>query len=183
MSKVQEAGEGKRLPAGKYIAVIKDVQDFPDKEYLKVIYDIAEGEYKGYYEDLRKRFPDGQWIGAYVKSYKQTALPMFKRFCSAVSKSNGQFIFDGNTVNADERTLIGKRLGIILGEEEYYSNSGDLRTRLYVYSECPVDALDSRKIPECKHVKDDRTMADTSANAADNSFMNIEEGTADEVPF
>lgn len=179
MTNVQEAGEGRRIPAGKYIIIIRKAEDVSDKEYLKITYDIADGEYKGYYDDMRKRFPDSQWIGAYVKSYKQKALPMFKRFCSAVSKSNGGFIFDGNTVNADETTLIGKKLGIVLAEEEYYSNSGELRTRLFVHSECPIDRLESMRVPECKRLKDDKTMA----KPADDSFMTIEEGAADEVPF
>jgi len=171
---VQEAGEQQRLMAGAYNCVIRKVEDFPDKEYLKVTYDIAEGDFAGHFDAIREDHPDWLWIGAYVKSYKATALPMFKRFCSAISKSNGNFIFDGGTINADESTLIGKRLGLILREEEYYSNSGDKRTRLAVYSECPVDKLDTAKVPDLKKLVEP-TKAD--------DFMAIPEGAEDDCPW
>lgn len=175
---VQEAGGFITLPAGIYTCVIRNVEDYPDREYLKVTYDIAEGEFKGYYDDIRSNHPDWSWSGAYVKSYKEKALPMFKRFCTAVSKSNGNFIFDGNTVNADEKTLIGKKLGIVLGEEEYWSNSGDKKTRLYVAREFPTDKAADQKIPDKKLLKDEKAAAE-----AVNSFMNVPEGETDEIPF
>lgn len=154
MTNVQEAGEFRRPEPGAYHCVIKAVEDISDKEYLKVGYDIAEGEYKDYYTNLRKEHPDWAWSGVYVKSYKQSALPMFKRFCSAISKSNGGYVFDGGAVNSDEKTLIGKHIGIVFQEEEYYSNSGDKRTRLIVYSECPVDKIADQKVPKLKALKE-----------------------------
>lgn len=178
LTNISEAGESKRLPAGAYICKITNVQDVSDKEYLKVSYDIAQGEFAGYYESIRKEHPDWEWVGAYVKSYKTAALPMFKRFCSAVSKSNGNFIFDGGAINADESTLKGKQLGLLLREEEYYSNSGDIRTRLIVHSEFPIDKLDDQKIPEVKKLKQENRPASMPAD-----FMSIPDGNTDEVPF
>ena len=128
MSNVQEAGSNTRLPAGAYICSIVDVADLPDKEYLKVTYDIAQGEHKGYYGELRASHPDWAWVGAYVKSYKQAALPMFKRFCNAVNKSNSNFVFDGNTVNADEKTLIGKLIGKI-GQKKVSRSATSVSTK------------------------------------------------------
>ena len=178
MTNVKESGDFTTLPAGAYICVIRNVEDFADKEYLKVTYDIAEGEFKGYYDEIRSNHPDWSWSGAYVKSYKEKALPMFKRFCSAVSKSNGNFVFDGNTVNADEKTLIGKRIGIVLGEEEYWSNSGDKRTRLYVSKEFAVDKIADQKIPNKKLLEDEG-----SKNESINSFINVPEGADSDIPF
>ena len=177
MTNVKESSDFTTLPAGAYICIIRNVEDFEDREYLKVTYDIAEGEFKGYYDDIRNSHPDWSWSGAYVKSYKEKALPMFKRFCSAVSKSNGNFVFDGGKVNADERTLIGKKLGIVLGEEEYWSNSGDKRTRLYVSKEFPVDKLADQKVPNKKLVKDEPARGDI------NAFVNFPEISEEEVPF
>jgi hypothetical protein len=175
MTNVQEAGDFTRLPAGAYICKITNVEDIPDKEYLKVSYDIAEGTYAGYYTKTREDHPDWAWVGAYVKSYKTKALPMFKRFCSAVSKSNGAFVFDGSTVNADERTLIGKRIGIVLQEEEYYSDSGEKRTRLIVNKEFPVDKLAEQKVPAPKLLPEDPNGAE--------AFVAVASGTAEEIPF
>lgn len=173
LANVQEAGDFKRVPAGAYVCMIKKVEDFPDREYLKVTYDIASGEYAGYYEETRANHPDWTWTGAYVKSYKTKALPMFKRFCSAVSKSNGNFVFDGGAVNADESTLIGKLVGLVLQEEEYYGNDGNKRTRLIVNKEVPVDKLTDQKIPARKTI--DEPMTGTMAEIAP--------GIDEEIPF
>lgn len=176
LTNVQEAGESRRLPAGAYICKITTVTDIPEKEYLKVAFDIDQGEYKGYYAEIRKNHPDWEWVGLYVKSYKPAALPMFKRFCSAVSRSNGNFVFDGGSVNADETTLVNKSIGLVLRDEEYYSNSGDLKTRLIVHSEFPVDKLADQKVPEPKRVE--KVKPTTTED-----FMSIPAGAADEVPW
>lgn len=174
MTNVQEAGEFKRPGAGAYICGITKVEDVSDKEYLKVTYDIIEGEFKGYYKEMRENNPEWAWAGAYVKSYKTAALPMFKRFCTAVSRSNGNFVFDGNTVNADEQTLVGKKIGLLFGEEEYYGNDGELKTRLYVVREFSIDKLNEQKVPEIKKIKEDKPK-DSSANA---EWMKVPEGEA-----
>lgn len=177
---VQEAGEFTRPEAGAYICTITAVEDIEDKEYLKVSYDIAEGEFKGYYSEMRTNNPDWKWAGAYVKSYKPAALPMFKRFCTAVSRSNGSFVFDGDEVNADEKTLIGKKIGLLLGEEEYYGNDGEKKTRLYVVREFSTDKLKDQKVPKLKTIKEDDS---SSAPNTDNDFVNVPEGTPEETPF
>lgn len=157
LTNVQEAGEFSRPAPGAYICGIYKVEDFPKKEYLKVTYDIVEGEFKGYYEDMRKNNPDWEWAGAYVKSYKKAALPMFKRFCTAVSRSNKNYVFDGNT-NSDEKTLKGKKIGLILGEEEYEGNDGTIKTRLYVVREFSIDKIGEQKVPELKKLKVENTV-------------------------
>lgn len=178
---VTEAGEYKTLPAGAYICVIRNAEDIPDKEQLAITYDVAAGEYKGYYDEIRDRHPDWTYIGRYTKSYKPKALPFFKRFCTAISKSNGNFVFDGGSVNSDERTLIGKKLGLMFGEEEYYSNSGDLRTRLYVAFEFSADKINEQKIPAVKRIKED---AKTEPKKADTGFIDVPANATDDfVPF
>lgn len=164
LTNVQEAGEFKRPGAGAYICGIVKAEDVADKEYLKITYDIIEGEFKGYYQEMRENNPEWTWAGAYVKSYKSAALPMFKRFCTAVSRSNGNFVFDGNTVNADESTLKGKKIGLLLGEEEYYGNDGEKKTRLYVVREFSIDKIGEQKVPELKKIKEEKP-TESSANA------------------
>ena len=122
MTNVQEAGEFSRPTPGAYICGIYKAEDVSDKEYLKITYDIVDGEFKGYYEEMRKNNPDWGWAGAYVKSYKESALPMFKRFCTAVSRSNGKFVFDGGKVNHDEKTLKGKKVGLLYRNKEWEYN-------------------------------------------------------------
>lgn len=176
LNNVQEAGEFKTLPAGAYICKIISAVDHPDKEYLLITYDIARGEYTGYYGEMRINHPDWTSVGTFYRSYKSTALPMFKRFCTAVSKSNMNFVFDGN-INADEHTLAGKLIGIVLGEEEYYSNSGDLKTRLVVAKEFPCAELDKQKVPALKKLPADNTGAQNSYATA------VADSSMEEVPF
>ena len=103
---------------------------------------------------------------------------MFKRMCSAVTKSNKGFIFDGND-HCDESTLIGKKVGMILGEEEYIGNDGAKKTKLYVARE--VDVADIKagkfKIPAIKKLEE------SSDKKQDDDFMNIPENADEETPF
>ena len=178
IASVQEAGgDSKRLPAGAYVCEYTSVEDNPKKNYLYMEFDIAEGEFKGYFEELEERA--GFWAGKCYRSYKENALPMFKRMCSAVTKSNKGFIFDGNE-HCDESTLIGKKVGMILGEEEYIGNDGSVKTRLYVARELSIDDLKAGKfkIPEIKKVSDEP--AEVKQN---DEFMNIPEDSDEETPF
>lgn len=176
IASVQEAGESKRLPAGGYIVKYTKVEDNPEKNYLFMEFDIAEGEYRGYYEDLYDRIDF--WAGRCFRSYTEKALPMFKRMCSAVTKSNKGFIFDGNE-HCDESTLVGKKVGMILGEEEYIGNDGSTKTRLYVAREISVDDIKAGKfkIPALKKLAED------TAKPNNDGFMNVPEGTDEEMPF
>ena len=176
LNDVQEAGEFKRVKPGAYICKITAVEDVTAKEYLKISYDIDDGEFKGYYSEMRENHPDWLWAGAYVRSYKETALGLFKRFCSAVSKSNGSYVFDAGDVNSEERTLVGKRIGLILQEEEYNSNTGDIRTRLKVAREFPIDKLAEQTVPDIIR------LPHTGSCDSSNSVF-VEPGIDEEVPF
>jgi len=173
LSNVQEAGSGNKLPAGGYICRIGFAEDKPDKSYILVQYDIAEGEFANYYGDRQRANPTWGWGGNLYKSYKQNALPMFKRFCSCVTKSNPGYLFDGNT-NADEKTLAGKLIGLVLGEEEYAGNDGTIRTRLYCVTELPVDDIRAGKfkVPEKKPLKTTST-----------GFTDVSNGDDSDLPF
>ena len=178
MTNVQEAGEFPKLTPGGYVCRYTNVEDKPDKEYLYMEFDIAEGEFKDYYKQMNENLKF--WGGRLFRSYKEKAQPMFKRMCSAVTKSNPGFLFDGNT-NADEKTLVGKLVGIVLGEEEYVGNDGSVKTRLYVYTEKSVDDIRSGnyKVPALKKLAD---ASPTASTTADTGFMNVSDG-AEEVPF
>ena len=179
IASVQEAGDSKRMPAGAYICKYTKVEDNAEKSYLYMEFDVVEGEYQGYFEELADRLDF--WAGRCYRSYTDKALPMFKRMCSAVTKSNKGFIFDGNE-HCDESTLVGKKVGMILGEEEYIGNDGSVKTRLYVAREISLDDLKAGKfkIPELKKVNETTT---TTTSTSDDGFMNIPEGTDEETPF
>ena len=180
LKEVQEATDNTRLVPGGYVCKITKVEDVPKKEYLYVEYDIAKGDFEGYYESLNERL--GFWGGRFYKSYKESALGMFKRFCSAVSKSNNGYVFDGET-NTDESTLVGKLIGLVLCEEEYIGNDGNIKTRLYVDKEVTVDDIANnnfklkplKKLPEEKRAEVE--------GPADASFIEVPKTDKDDLPF
>ena len=177
LAEVQEADTGLGLKAGGYVCKITNVEDVPSKEYLYVEFDIAEGEFKDYYKKLQeaKNF----WGGSFYKSYKEKALPMLKRFCSAVTKSNAGYIFDAGTQNSDEKTLKGKLIGLVLFEEEYIKNNGEIGRRLKVDYECDVEKIRKGefKVKELKKLPEDQRPKENT------DFMNIPDNSADEIPF
>jgi hypothetical protein len=148
---VEATQEFKKLVPGGYVCGIVNVEDCPDKEYLKVFYDITADEFKGYFKQLfdAKRF----WGGSFFKSYKETALPFFKGFLTAIEKSNAGFT--ANNFDGDITKLKGKYIGLVLGEEEYISKENEVKKRLYVAQVHSIDKIKSNdfKVPELKKVE------------------------------
>ena len=135
------SGEIARPQAGGYICKIVNVVDVPMNhttgkgDYLKIEYDIAEGDFRGYYKALVDRF-GGTWNASLIRSYKESALGMFKHFMNCVEKSNKNYEWDWN-----ETGLIGKTVGFVLGEEEYENSMGQVKTRLAVKQVKTVDEI------------------------------------------
>ena len=180
LKNVQEASDSTRLPAGGYVCKYTKVEDVSSKEYLYMEFDIAKGDFAGYFQSLYDTY--GFWGGRCYRSYKEKALPMFKRMCSAVSKSNNGFVFDGEK-NTDEKTLEGKLVGLVLCEEEYIGNDGNIKTRLFVDKECSVDDIvrGNFKVKPLKKLPDEeRTEVE---EPADTSFMNIPNTDQTSLPF
>lgn len=140
--KVQENGGGfKRIPDGAYIVGVKKVEDVSDKEFLRLELDICKGEYKNWYQqqyDADKR-ETKYWPrdGVLVRSYKENALPFFKGFITAITKSNPKFEWKWN-----EQDLKNKVFGVVVGTEEYLRKNGGVGTRPYIDSVHSVEAIE-----------------------------------------
>ena len=117
-----------------YICVITGVEDFPDREYLKVEFDILEGDYQSYFTRLAAGL--NFWAGSFIRSYKPKAQPFFKGFLTAVKQSNPGFVF-----NNDENSLLSKTVGLVIGDEEYVGQDGKVKKRYYVEAVRSVDAI------------------------------------------
>lgn len=128
LNEVEELREVKRPVAGGYVCKIVNVINEPSREYLKISFEIVEGEFKGYSSYIYNNY-NFYPISTFV-SYKEKALPFFKKFLSQVEKSNNIKFNLSNTF--DESSLNGKFLGVILNQEEYTDNNGNLKTRLVV---------------------------------------------------
>lgn len=130
--------------AGGYVCIITGVEDVPEKEYLRVSYDIAEGEYKGFYSQRKK---DMGWdCPVTIRSYKEKALGFFKGFVTSVEKSNNGFKWDGKT----ESQFVKKGVGLVLRKEKYLNSKNEEKVRLVVDSIHSVDAIRNGdfKVPE-----------------------------------
>ena len=157
--KVQENSGGfKRIPDGAYIVGVKKVEDVSDKEFLRLELDICKGEYKNWYQqqydaDNRetKYWPRD---GVLVRSYKEKALPFFKGFITAVTKSNPKFEWKWN-----EQDLKNKVFGIVVGTEEYLKKNGGVGTRPYIDSVHSVEAIEKGDytVPDVKKLDPTKT--------------------------
>ena len=131
-------GDFQRMPAGGYVVTILDVRtkgedygrvvDYPEeKQYIKLIYDIAEGEFAGKYSDDYWQGPDKDYGHQIFFSWKN--MGAFKGNVRVFEESNPGFDFMA-AFNADRYDLfVGKKLGIVLGEEEYIGNDGSVKKR------------------------------------------------------
>ena len=168
--KVEEPQEYKRMVSGGYICKITTVTDVPDKEYLKIEYDIASGDFKDYYKDLNeaKKF----WGGNFIRSYSEKAESFFRGFLTALENSNPGFIFDN-----DITKFVGKNIGLVLGEEEYIKKDETLSTRLYVYQVRSIIRIKENDfvVPKFKKLK-----VDPSEKAA---FEKLLASGSEELPF
>lgn len=108
---IQEKGEMKYLQPGVYVCKILRVEDVKDKQYLKVEFDIYEGENKGYFAERFERYK--RWSGTYYASYKDQSQSSFKRFITAVENSNTGFKW-----NWIETQLVGKVVVFAFGRVE-----------------------------------------------------------------
>ena len=165
-----EKGFGGPEPGG-YVLKIINVEDVPGKEYLKIDYDFADGEYANHYLSLFDKF--GFWGGTMYKSYKEKSLGWFKAFISDVEASNSGYKWDN-----DEKKLEGKLFGAVLGSEEYRSNDGEIKESLKVKKTLPVqDIRDGKfKIPKLKKLEE----SNTSNEVVDASAQIID---TDDIPF
>lgn len=115
----------RRPVPGGYAARITRVEDNEEKEYLRIEWDFADGEFKDANRECFDAY--GFWPLSFVCSYKETARRYFKAFKTAVEESNRNYVFRN-----DPQSLVGKYIGVVLGEEEYISKKNELRTRCYV---------------------------------------------------
>jgi len=179
LENVNEATEYKSVAPGGYICGITKVENVEGKEYLKVEYDIAEGEFKNYYRELfaSKNF----WGGNFIKSYKEKALPFFKAFITAVQNSNNGFVF-----NNDEKLLVRKMVGLVLAEEQYQANDGNIKTRLYVAQVHSISKIRSGDfvVPAMKMMNGSINIEKAAPGINADGFYPIDETVEDgDLPF
>lgn len=123
---VQAFSDRPKLPVGAYVCKVKQVgvQNTDYGQQLCILFDIAEGEFTGYYNNdyTTSTLKNKKWKGV-LKQF----LPIedgsekdmwtkrgLKGLITSFENSN-----PGYTWNWDEKTLVGKMIGIIMRNEEW----------------------------------------------------------------
>lgn len=171
--KEAEASSGifEKLPAGGYVCKIVAAEDCPvgfnprepeKGDYTKIVYDIAEGQYKGYYSDdwgQKNTFAHTYYASYNTKGMddkrKKKKLGMYKGFLAAIDESNGTNFAPQAETGFDEKQLVGKLVGIVIGYEEYESDRGEVKESAKASYVCSVDRIrkGEYKVPELKKLE------------------------------
>lgn len=147
---VEESQPFEKPPAGGYVIRIMDIEDVADREFLNVVYDIAEGQYAGFYSDeFGQKNP---WAHRFVRSYKASAEGMFKQFLSRLEDSNPEWTVARWTQTCDPMGLIGLTLGVVFQFEDYTNDQGDDKERVNLCGVYSVDDIRAGKykVPDRK---------------------------------
>jgi len=145
---VPEVESSNSLPVGAYVCKILNVIDNEQKEYLKIEFDIYEGQYKGWFLKKQQANQGSSWKGNYYRTYDDRSAQYFKSFITSIEQSNNNYKWEWN-----EQSLIGKLFVVVFGYEEYLDN-GQIKKALkprFVHS---IKALKENriKLPDIKRV-------------------------------
>ena len=174
----QAFGEFETLPAGGYKCLIKEVEcakTTTDKEYLKIKFDIAEGEYKDFYHEkfVNDTRPEPKWSGiwtVFMAGYDPgTTNPKFKGLITSIEASNPNFKFDF----VHEKDLENKKVGIVFREEEFLGTDGQVHTGVKPFFAVSYDKVEEQKIPNKKVLSDNQfdQAFDANASMSDNDDL------------
>ena len=175
-----------KLPKGAYVCKILGVKETPRDEdksgYLTVQFDIAEGEYKDFYQTQYKENTREDKI---YKGKTTVYIPKddgsekdgwtknsFAKWTNALEESN-----EGYTWDWDERKWKDKKIGLVFGETGTRLNNKDI---VYTEVRYPVATKDvpNVKVDSIKF----KTKNHYGENAPDD-FMSIPDGIDEELPF
>ena len=172
------------LPKGAYVLKILRAEECTTKKgdgaYIKVAFDIAEGEYKDFYKkqfdaitDEDKHWPyDGIYnLAAPDDDSPQWMIDGFGTFIAALEDSNSGYHWDW-----DETKWKNLIIGALFRIEQNKAN-GNVYDHTKPYWFRPADAVRNKKygrLPKDKIIK---------AKPASDSFINVPDGEEDEIPF
>ena len=182
LSNVDAANNYPKPGPGGYVIQITSAKNNAEKERIEMEFDIVEGSFSGYYRDMKERL--GWHTAKFNKSYKQKALSFFKGFIEAILNSNGDCsgLVVGDFEDIDETKLVGKRLGMVVGEAEYIGNDGLQKVKLDFYNATfvTIDTIHKKDftIPEYKAL----TSVPNSADVVDTT-VNFGPISDDDMPF
>ena len=184
--------DSQQLPRGGYVCKIIGAKPIETKfgQSIKVAFDIAEGEFAGYYQqkyDANKN-EDKKWPGVFLLNVPTDdgserdgwTKNTFAKWTNAFEDSNNGYKWDWK-----EEKWKGLKVGIVFGE-----TGTVIEGREILYTEprfaVSIDKVRDGSAPKAKFVAKNGytgTKQNTSNNAGSEDFMKIPEGKDEEIPF
>lgn len=184
-------GEFATLPAGLYVCEILGVkqEEYNGHSRFVMQFDIAEGDQKGFYQKQynaeKQMNQEAKYKGIHRQNMEEQGLPFFKGLMTSVERSNQGFHFPWET-KGNEKTLVGKRFGAVMGREEFLTSDNQKRMATKIVQIRSIDGLKDAKIPEDKLLSDPvpEKAAGTQPSQADgDGFINVPDDVDEELPF
>lgn len=171
------------LPKGAYVLKILDVKEVENKNktgsYLKIAFDIAEGEYKGFYKNIfdHDTREDKKWnndgciyMTCPTDESEQFVIDNFNKFVTAVEDSNKDYHWDWKESSLKNK-LVGAKFCI---EQSEYDG------KIYSHTKAKWFVA-AQKIRDGKY---GQLPNDKLITASDpNNFINVPESVDEECPF
>jgi hypothetical protein len=177
------------LPKGAYVVKIIGVKQekWPSgDEVLRIAFDIAEGEYKGFYQkqfDVNtnedKKWPFDAVFSLNVPNDKSQdyVWTNWNTFFADLEDSNNGFAFNGDVKKLKDKVIGGK---FHIEQREYKGNVYD-HTK-FKWS-CIADDVRSGNVGKMPNDKLVSSVKKPSLSGSDDDFMDIPDGAEEEVPF
>lgn len=182
-------GESRSLPAGCYVCEILGVKEENHNGHERFVmqFDIAEGEYKGFYQQqykaAKERNVEAKYKGEHRQYMDGNSVPYFKGLITSIEKSNPGYSFPWN-LEGNEKTLKGKKFGAVMGREQIETDNKEKVFWTHIFQIRSIDGLKDAKVPDDRLLNDQPAQRPASdpALAAD-GFMKIPDGVDEELPF
>lgn len=174
----QYDGEIRKLPPGGYVCKIVNMFDVPEKEYVMMVYDIAQGEYAGFFaNDTRET--SQQWSHAVCLSYKDNAAGMLAGRLKRIEQSNPGFNPFAAWDACRFDMFAGRLFGAVMGEEEYESNGVvKVNTKLQGIYEVATITSGQFKVPALKPLN-----KNGKKPAGSQTTLDVQYANSVDVPF
>ena len=181
------------LPKNAYVVKIvsakEDVRSDTGGPCVKIAFDIAEGDYKGFYDKQYKQMKanseDASWPydAVFSLTVPTDTTPDYIRenydtFFADLEDSNDGFVFDGNTKKLTNK-LIGGKFRIKQTEK-----NGTVQDHTELYWTCVAEDVrqgKAGKLPNDKLIGS--APKATASKTDDDGFMNIADDSPEELPF
>lgn len=184
-------GEFATLPAGLYVCEILGVkqEEYNGHSRFVMQFDIAEGDQKGFYQkqyNAEKQMNQAaKYKGVHRQNMEEQGLPFFKGLMTSVERSNQGFHFPWGT-QGNEKTLVGKRFGAVMGREEFMTPDNQKRMATKIVQIRSIDGLKDAKIPEDKLLSDsvpENATGMQSNQTNGDGFIDVPDNVDEELPF